>query len=965
MAEAAAIAAGASVIKAGSAIILGNLTENKNHRRALVNNMDWIKREMEMLLVEAGVGDGLNEEKSYGGQVWHIWAQTVRELAYEVEDCLVSYKDRVTCRSDAPWYRRMLHLATTLPLRNRLGRRLAKFKERANEIIQQRIIHVPSSPGANSAPATSIAKITYTKPDKLEGIGKPKKDLLELLDLKALMVQPEIVQAAAVQPEMLQVVEQEILEVAEGQPNKLKVVSVVGFAGLGKTTLANAVFDSPDIIRMFPRRAWVEASTHGNTRDLLMDIIEQFKLLPIGPYSTQSPDILAKHINTCLQDGSRYFLVIDDLQTQPHKWNAIKSAFPKEGADGRIIVTTRIRSIARNCSSTRGCVHHMQALDRTHARTLFLREVFSGSSYCSDDFETGLASILDQCDGWPLALLDIAQLVKNSRENPLGADCQDACNKLGCHLDWLKTQDLETTRQVIIDSFNFNGENDGHRLKTCVLLASIYQKYRQTKWKRLLGRLLAEGESSTARGQFEELFNRGIIRPQGIRQNSDEFKTYQIGHVLLEFMICKQAYRNFITLIHNDEHISYGRKTDSAVRRLYLSGKTVNTRKMVTPESHKKHGLSSVRSLTIFDHDGDELVEFGKCKMLRVLDVENCNKVKDTDLQKICKLLYLKYLNLRGTNVKTLPRKASNLHNLQTLDMRETNVDIELPMEVLILRQLLHLFGRFKLPPKVSEVGEGHPLLKLLETESQLETFAGFILDGCNGFQHIMSSIRTLRKVKVWSGSTRIEKLESLAPSLQKRFIEGDALESLSIHFGDDSLDFLNSLEGPCALESIKLHGKLPRLPDFFFDGSHFQELQLSKTGLSCEDLSALQNLGSLLYLKLDEDSTIFVGGTFNFRPGGFGSLRRLCIQTPKLPEMDVKEGAMPALLSLELFSDDIQGLPVSAIKHIEKLSEVVIYTSVNAQTRKKWEDEAQKHKNRPAICVAQSKNTSQGQANN
>ncbi|KAK1632313.1 hypothetical protein QYE76_006628 [Lolium multiflorum] len=535
----------------------------------------------------------------------------------------------------------------------------------------------------------------------------------------------------------------------------------------------------------------------------------------------------------------RYFLVIDDLQTQPHKWNAIKSAFPKEGADGRIIVTTR------------------------------------------------LASILDQCDGWPLALLDIAQLVKNSRENPLGADCQDACNKLGCHLDWLQTQDLETTRQVIIDSFNFNGENDGHRLKTCVLLASIYQKYHRTKWKRLLGRLLAEGESSTARGQFEELFNRGIIRPQGIRQNSDEFKTYQIGHVLLEFMICKQAYRNFITLIHNDEHISYGRKTDSAVRRLYLSGKTVNTRKMVTPESHKKHGLSSVRSLTIFDHDGDELVEFGKCKMLRVLDVENCNKVKDTDLQKICKLLYLKYLNLRGTNVKTLPRKASNLHNLQTLDMRETNVDIELPMEVLILRQLLHLFGRFKLPPK-------------------------------------------------------------------KRFIEGDALESLSIHFGDDSLDFLNSLEGPCALESIKLHGKLPRLPDFFFDGSHFQELQLSKTGLSCEDLSALQNLGSLLYLKLDEDSAIFVGGTFNFRPGGFGSLRRLCIQTPKLPEMDVKKGAMPALLSLELFSDDIQGLPVAAIKHIEKLSEVAIYTSVNAQTRKKWEDEAQKHKNRPAICVAQ-----------
>ncbi|VAI63779.1 unnamed protein product [Triticum turgidum subsp. durum] len=359
-------------------------------------------------------------------------------------------------------------------------------------------------------------------------------------------------------------------------------------------------------------------------------------------------------------------------------------------------------------------------------------------------------------------------------------------------------------------------------------------------------------------------------------------------------MICKQACRNFITLIENGQRQPYCGKKDSAVRQLYLSGKTAR--------AVEEDRLSSIRSLTISDHDGEELVDFEKCKMLRVLDVENCKKVEDTDLQKICKLLYLNYLNLRGTNVKTLPSKAAKLHYLQILDMRETSANIELPMEVLILGQLVHLFGRFKLPPELSKVGTGHTLVKLLERESKLKTFAGFVLDGCNGFQHIMSAITTLRKVKFWSRSTQGNKLvQCLVPSLQKRFTEDSALDSLSIDFGNDSIDFLDSLQGPCALESIKLHGKLTRLPDFFLKGGFL---------------------------------------------------------VPKLPKIEVMEGAMPVLESLQLFSQNIQGLDVSAVKCLHHLKEVTLRSSIDAQTMRFWEDEAKKHKNRPTIVVAQSQNT-------
>ncbi|KAF7092321.1 hypothetical protein CFC21_094818 [Triticum aestivum] len=974
MAEAAAVSAGMQVLKSGSAIIFGNLNtklkKGKDLRKALARNKEWIRTEMELLSLQVGAGHGLSEEENDRSEAWHVWAQKIRELKYEIEDCIVSYEGRVTCKSDAPWYRRKLHPAMTLSTRTRYAKKIAEFRERVSGLVLQRDAHVQSTAAVNAALATCQATI-YTKPKNIVGISRSKNALLELLDLQAVAEgQPEIVEVVQVQSEIVQVAEgqPEVVE-READDQKLKVVSVVGFAGLGKTTLVESVFQSYDITQRFPRRAWVVASSHEKTRDLLVDIINQLNLAEtIKPNSIQPQDILAEKLYTCLQNGPRYFVVIDDLATEVHEWDAIKSAFPTEGADGRIIVTTRIQSMATRCSSNGGCVHQMQALDMTDSKTLFLKEVFGDTcTSCTPDFETGLKRILKKCEGWPVALLDIAHLVKRSHGTPTGADCRNICAELGSHLDCHQTRDLARTRQVIVDCFCFNiSKKDDERLRTCLLYASIYQKFDRTKWKSLLRRLsaegnsitptqfeelLAKGENSVARDQIEELFNRCIIHRRDIRQNS-RVKSYQIGPVLLEFMICKQACRNFITLIENGQRQPYCGKKDSAVRQLYLSGKTAR--------AVEEDRLSSIRSLTISDHDGEELVDFEKCKMLRVLDVENCKKVEDTDLQKICKLLYLNYLNLRGTNVKTLPSKAAKLHYLQILDMRETSANIELPMEVLILGQLVHLFGRFKLPPELSKVGTGHTLVKLLERESKLKTFAGFVLDGCNGFQHIMSAITTLRKVKFWSRSTQGNKLvQCLVPSLQKRFTEDSALDSLSIDFGNDSIDFLDSLQGPCALESIKLHGKLTRLPDFFLKGGFLvRELQLSKTGLSCEDLSDLQQLDLLLYLKLDEDSLVFVNGTFTFQSDGFKSLKGLCFETPKLPKIEVMEGAMPVLESLQLFSQNIQGLDVSAIKSLHHLKEVTLRSSVDAQTMRFWEDEAKKHKNRPTIVVAQSQNT-------
>lgn len=608
-------------------------------------------------------------------------------------------------------------------------------------------------------------------------------------------------------------------------------------------------------------------------------------------------------------------------------------------------MTTSIQSIAEQWISNGGFVYKMKTLGEVNSRALLMKEIFGHRAESSPDFD-GSQTILKKCDGLPLALINIAQLLKKPHQRTNNY-CRKLSRDLGSRLHNEKV--LKRMKHVLIHSYN---DLPSHDLKTCLLSVSIFPEDHQIKRKRLIRRWLAEGLvvkdvgrnlEDVASDRFEELIDRSIIQTV-CTSNNAAVKTCQVHGVVLDFIAHKSASENFITFIHsNNEPIS---KTESeatcAVRRLSLHN-TTETGAMLNID------FSRIRSLTIFGHVGG-YIEFQKCKLLRLLDLEKCTELKETDIQNICKMMQLKYLSLRGTNVSEIPKEISNLQHLDTLDIRETNVTI-LPIEVFTLPQLAHLFGQFKLPCQLNKVREGHKLQKFFSQISRLQTLAGFFIDGNHGFQQILLHISKLRKVKVLSdGIPSEDTVTLLISALQGRFLGDNALQSLSIDFGDHSIDFLDYLQPPCLLTSVKLHGKLNKLPTFIKSLQDL-ELHLSSTSLCSACLfSALESLDHLLYLKLVEDCSEFVNSSFNFRSDGFPRLQRLCIQAPKLPNLNIPDGAMRCLISLRLLCVDISGFPVDYIGNLNDLKEISLATSVSTDTRKAWETAAKQHKNRPEL---------------
>uniref|UniRef100_K3YIW2 Rx N-terminal domain-containing protein n=1 Tax=Setaria italica TaxID=4555 RepID=K3YIW2_SETIT len=175
------------------------------------------------------------------------WMGQLRELSYDVEDCIDIFMHRLghvaTCNG---FIQKIISKVITLKAHYHIGIQINELKERVMEVSDRRKRYKidPSTLSPKSVAIDPRLPALYEEADRLVGIDRQIDKLVQWLnDGISLHTQR-------------------------------KVVSIVGFGGLGKTTLANQVFQK--VQSQFNCTAFVSMTRSPNVTKILSDTLLQF-----------------------------------------------------------------------------------------------------------------------------------------------------------------------------------------------------------------------------------------------------------------------------------------------------------------------------------------------------------------------------------------------------------------------------------------------------------------------------------------------------------------------------------------------------------------------------------------------------------------------------------------------------------------------------------------------------------------
>jgi hypothetical protein len=381
----------------------------------------------------------------------------------------------------------------------------------------------------------------------------------------------------------------------------------------------------------------------------------------------------------------RYFIVIDDIW-DTSAWETIKFAFMDSNCAGRIITTTRNVDVSKACCHLDDeLVHRMKPLSQCDSKNLFCKRIFASETGCPPQFEQVTRDILKKCGGVPLAIITLASYLASDQKIKPEAQWHDLLKSIGHGLT--NGGSVEQMKKILSLSYYDLPSN----VKICAMYLSIFPEDCHIESGRLIRRWIAEGfiqgENLFELGKsyFNELVNRSVIQPVYDEYIEGIPSACYVHDIMLDLLCDLAGEENFVTILDAiDEDVPSRTK----VRRLSLQKVDLTNTQLAT------RSISQVRSFTIFSPAINQILPLSRFKVLRVLDLEDCDLEESSHLNLSCVggLLHLRYLGLRDTKIRKIPMEIGKLLLLQTLDLEgEDEVAIELPESVVQLRSLMYL----------------------------------------------------------------------------------------------------------------------------------------------------------------------------------------------------------------------------------------------------------------------------------
>ncbi|CAO2189310.1 unnamed protein product [Urochloa humidicola] len=689
----------------------------------------------------------------------------------------------------------------------------------------------------------------------------------------------------------------------------LKVLSIVGFGGLGKTTLAKEVYYK--IEGQFDVMAFISVSRRPDIRRLLHDI--QSELGMRESPSTFNVKFMIEDIRKHLQH-KRYIVVLDDLWDAP-TWDMICSAFPENGMGNLVIVTARKEDVASGGSNNyRHLSYKMKPLSEHDSRILFSRRMFGSENHCPSRFREVSYEILSKCCGIPLAIILIARLLAN-RPSPLRKEWEDIRDSIGTQESGTNPT-WERMRQILYLSY----KDLPLHLRTCFLYLGIYPEDSEIYRDELIRQWVAEGFvhhshgknlEDVAKSYFSELINRSLIEPANT--NYGEVVSCRVHDVILDFILTLCTEANFISVAYTLEEMTG--QHEHKTRRLLLGprigddiGDTDTAISGTTAIS-----LSHIRSLHLFG----EFLPVLASKYLRVLILET----ERVDLTAIGQFFQLRYLKVSAGAIE-LPTEIQGLQYLATFQIFCIN-GITLPPDIFGLPRLSHLIVPIstRLP---DGIGKTKSLCRL----------SGFDI---SDFQNVndLGMLTNLRDLNLYTSKQVLTdaKIYALTTSLANlRNLRNLCICSVG-QWTHDVNDRLGSLpHPPFHIEQLELiRWLLPRVPRWINgDLQNLIRLNLSVKETSTDEVRILGELPSLNDLYLWVQNCSQERGPIEFGPLGFPALEHLGFYCGGdiLSCLHFETGVMPSLkkLTVSYIDSEWSGNAPVGIEHLLNLREIQLF---------------------------------------
>ncbi|XP_047339457.1 putative disease resistance protein RGA4 [Impatiens glandulifera] len=625
------------------------------------------------------------------------WLRELKDVAYEVRDIMdeCTFEDlrlQVKRRNASSSTRKKVTNFITLPLsntwsRHEIGSKIKDVQEKLEQIYSRRNnlqlrepIH-DSKIKEDKFASSWRETMSLSSSRKVYGRDKEKKEIIDIL----------------------------LNNNTSGAAKELSVLPIVGMGGLGKTTLAQMVYNDHEVSKHFDLKFWVCVSDEFDIKVVIKSILEKK-----GANNETSLEDLQKKVRGEL-GGKRYLIVLDDIWNENEEaWAKLRSILDCGSNGAFILTTTRKPNVAEIMKTIKS--FELQSLSEDDCWLLIKERAFEdGKPKCK--YGSNLINISKEiarkCKGVPLVAMTLgSQLRSCDGEN-----------------EWRRIRDSELweiseNEKDLLPILRLSYYDLPYYLRRCFVFCAIFPKDTVIEKEKLIQLWMAHGLiSPVTKQEVEDVGNR-IWKELCWRSFfQDEKENKNMFGIVYTTCMMHDLMHDLSQSVMKDECYTIDAKRSSDVLEREVRHVTilVDELEQTSVSSLKKiGGLQSIMFDGEPDYDGNVTKEIlsvlKKFLPLRVLEVRH--HVKYQDLSHVRRLKHLRYLDISHGEITTLPNSICELFNLQTLILNYCSKLESLPRNIWNLISLRHLYLKNYFDLKYMPRGMGQ--LKHLKTLSLL-----------------------------------------------------------------------------------------------------------------------------------------------------------------------------------------------------------------------------------------------------